>query len=163
MRTAVSSVSLTVALCFPLAVQAQAGPHAKFGPLGWVAVASGSCVETTVRSVAPRLDGLDPTKEHFQRQDFIRSGVAVTFNKKLGKPNGIQWAEVVHYQQEAGNNIMMSERVGDRVRVCFLGEPEADEACDPKVDLRGRTFSVYDYRQRASYSGMNSEHGCGGA
>jgi hypothetical protein len=163
MRTAISAVSLTVALFCQLAVQTQAEPNAKFEPLAWMVVASGSCVDTTVRLVAPRLTGLDPAKEHFTRQDFVGSGVAVTFNTKLGRPSGVMWAEVVHYQEEPGNNIMMKERVGDRVRVCFLGEPKADEACNPKTDLRGRTFSVYDYRQHASYSGMNSEHDCGGA
>jgi len=151
MRRAALSFSLTVALSVPLAVRTQAATY------------SGSCVNTTVRLVAPRLAGLDPAKEHFTRQDFIQSGVAVTFNTKLGLKNGIQWAEVVHYQREPRNSIMMAERVGDRVRVCFLGGPEADEACDPKTDLRGWKFSVYDYRQHASYSGINSEHDCGGA
>lgn len=151
MGGAVLSVALSVALSAPLAVRTHAATY------------SGSCVNTTVRLVAPRLDGLDPAKEHFTREDFIESGVAVTFNTKLGLKNGVQWAEVVHYQAEPGNGIMIAERVGDRVRVCFLGGPEADEACDPKTDLRGWKFSVYDYRQRASYSGINSEHGCGGA
>jgi hypothetical protein len=150
-RTALLSALLMVTSSLPLAVQTQAPTH------------SGSCVNTTVRLVAPRLDGLDPAKEHFTRQDFIQSGVAVTFNTKLGLKNGIQWAEVVHYQGEPHNNIMMAERIGERVRVCFLGGPEADEACDPKTDLRGWKFDVYDYRQHASYSGINSEHGCGGA
>jgi hypothetical protein len=164
MRIMVALISLAVALSFPLAVQAKAAPYEKFGLLQPpVYVASGSCVDTTVRLVAPRLDGLDPAKEHFTRQEFIDSGVAVTFNTKLGTLNHRLRAEVVHYQQEPGNNIMMNERVGDRVRVCFLGGPKADRACDPNTDLRGRKFSVYDYRQHASYSGMNSEHGCGGA
>jgi hypothetical protein len=162
-RTTISSVSLTVALFCQSAMQTQAEPYARVGPLGWTVVASASCVDTTVRLVAPRLTGSDPAKEHFTRQDFIDSGVDVTFNTKLGSPSGVIWAEVVHYQDEPGNNIMMTERVGDRVRVCFLGTPHADEACDPKTDLRGRKFSVYDYRQHASYSGMNSEHDCGGA
>jgi hypothetical protein len=33
------------------------------------------------------------------------------------------------------NTIMMAERIGERVRICFLGGPEADEACDPKTDM----------------------------
>lgn len=151
MLTALLSALLMVTSSLLLAVQTQARAY------------SGSCVNTTVRLVAPRLDGLDPAKEHFTRQDFIESGVAVTFNTKLGLKNGIQWAEVVHYQGEPRNSIMMAERIGERVRVCFLGGPEADEACDPKTDLRGWKFSVYDYRQHASYSGINSEHDCGGA
>jgi hypothetical protein len=101
--------------------------------------------------------------QHYTRQEIIDSGPAVTFNTKIGQPKGVMWAEVVHYGGEPGNSIMIDEHPGDRVRVCFLGEPKPDEACDPKTDLRGRKFSVYDYRQAASYSGINSEHDCGGA
>jgi len=90
------------------------------------------------------------------------SGVDITFNTKIGQPSGLNWAEVVHYQDGA-NGVMMGERPGDRVKVCFLHGPEADEVCNPQKDGRGRWFSVYDDRQRASYTGMNSEHGCGGA
>jgi hypothetical protein len=125
--------------------------------------ASVSCVNTTVRSVLPRLTS-DTPNQHYTRQQLIDGGVAVTFNTKIGEPSGIMWAEVVHYQQEPGNSIMIAERPGDRVHVCFLGVPlERDVACNPKVDTRGRKFNVYDYRQHASYSGINSEHDCGGA
>ncbi len=151
MRIVPLSIVLVIASSLPLTGQTQASPY------------SASCVNTTVRLVAPRLTGLDPAKEHFTRQDFIQSGVAVTFNTKLGLTSGMQWAEVVHYQGEAGNSIMMGEGIGDHVRVCFLGGPEADRACNPETDRRGWKFSVYDYRQRASYSGINSEHECGGA
>jgi hypothetical protein len=161
-RPVLSSVSLGVALLLPTAMQAHAEEYGGF-QIAATVVASGPCVNTTVRLVAPRLDGEDPAKEHFTRADFISSGVAVTFNTKIGQPSGKSWAQVVHYQQEAGNDIMMAERIGDRVRVCFLRAPKAEGDCDPKTDGRGREFSVYDYRQDASYSGMNSEHGCGGA
>jgi hypothetical protein len=133
-----------------------------FAALVASAALSGPCVDTTVRSVTPRLT-TDQPNEHYTRQDFIDSGVAVTFNTKIGQPSGHIWAEVVHYGGEPGNTVMMNEHPGDRVRVCFLGSPKADEACDPKTDLRGRKFGVYDYKQHASYSGINSEHGCGGA
>lgn len=124
--------------------------------------ASAPCVDTTVRSVEPRLTNGDP-HERYTRQEFIDSGPAVTFNTKIGQPNGVIWAEVVHYGGQPGNTVMIAERPGERVRVCFLGGPKPDEDCNPKTDLRGRKFSVYDYRQHASYSGINSEHDCGGA
>ncbi|HEY1656242.1 MAG TPA: hypothetical protein VGF86_14145 [Candidatus Tumulicola sp.] len=129
---------------------------------GATIVASTSCVNTTVRSVEPRLTSGRPN-EPYTRQEIIDSGPAVTFNTKIGQPTGVIWAEVVHYGNEPGNAVMIRERPGDRVRVCFLGGPKPDEACDPRTDLRGRTFSVYDYRQEASYAGMNGEHDCGGA
>jgi hypothetical protein len=144
-----------------VAIPARAAPPMEFERSETLIVAVGPCVDTTVRSVEPRLVGGAQT--HFTRQEFIDSGVAVTFNTKIGNPSGVAWAEVVHYQDEPGNTIMMNERVGDRVRVCFVSAPKADAQCNPKVDGRGREFSVYDFRQRASYSGMNSEHGCGGA
>lgn len=124
--------------------------------------ASARCVDTTVRSVEPRLTSGDPN-ERYTRQEMIDSGPAVTFNTKIGQPNGVIWAEVVHYGAQPGNGVMMQERPGDHVRVCFLGAPKPDAACNPKTDLRGRTFGVYDYRRHASYSGINSEHDCGGA
>ena len=131
------------------------------GP-GKTVAASASCVNTTVRSVEPRLTSGTPNQP-YTRQEIIDSGPDVTFNTKIGQPKGVIWAEVVHYGGVAGNNVMIRERPGDRVRVCFLGGPKPDAGCDPKTDLRGRTFSVYDYRQNATYSGINSEHGCGGA
>jgi hypothetical protein len=122
-----------------------------------------ACVNTTVRSVEPRLTGGD--QKTFTAQDFEQSGVEVEFNTTLGSDpaNPNMRAAVVHYQNTAGNKIMMKERRGDKVQVCFLSRPAPEVYCDPDKDSRGRTFRVYDYRQRAQYSGMNSEHDCGGA
>jgi hypothetical protein len=160
MGTSAFLTALAIAAVLPLA---QARASADLGGLGAVvAVAPSSCVETTVRSVEPRLTS-GAGNEPYTRQEIVDSGPAVTFNTKLGQPNGVMWAEVVHYGSEPSNEVMIAERPGDRVRVCFLGSPKADEACNPKTDLRGRKFSVYDYRQAASYSGINSEHDCGGA
>jgi hypothetical protein len=152
--------TLSLSLIFILSSSLAAGANVdtqKAGSPHSVVAAASSCVDTTVRSVTPRLG----TGTTFTRQDFINSGVDVTFNTHLGVPSG--WASVVHYQQTAGNNVMMNERAGNRVRVCFLGGPKADQYCHPSTDPRGRKFSVYDYRQHASYSGINSEHDCGGA
>ncbi|MFY9884731.1 MAG: hypothetical protein WAK15_08155 [Candidatus Cybelea sp.] len=159
-RTAAFLTSLAMTALVPVAQARAADVTVK--TFGAIVVASASCVDTTVRSVEPRLTNGTPN-ERYTRQEITDSGPAVTFNTKIGQPNGVMWAEVVHYGGQSGNGVMINERPGDRVRVCFLGGPTPDEACNPKTDLRGRTFSVYDYRQHASYSGINSEHDCGGA
>jgi hypothetical protein len=121
------------------------------------------CVDTTVRIVEPRLtaDG----QKTFTARDFDESGVVVEFNTFLGSDpaNPRLRATVTHYEGTAGNNIMMRERVGDKVQACFLSRPAPTVYCNPDKDDRGRVFRVYDYRQHAQYSGMNSEHDCGGA
>ncbi|MFY9739761.1 MAG: hypothetical protein WAK11_12005 [Candidatus Cybelea sp.] len=122
-----------------------------------------ACVNTTVRTVEPRLTGGD--QKTFTVRDFEQSGVEVEFDTTLGADpaNPNMRAAVTHYQNTAGNNIMMTERKGDKVQVCFLSRPAPTTYCDPDTDGRGRVFRVYDYRRRAQYSGMNSEHDCGGA
>jgi hypothetical protein len=156
------STAQALVLMILLPIQAQASPGGGSARLEPEVVASAPCADTTVRSVTPRLTS-DTPNEHFTHQDYVESGVAVTFNTKIGRPMGVAWAEVVHYGGLSGNDIMMNERPGDRVRVCYLGGPWRDAACNPDTDGRGRVFSVYDYRQHASYSGINSEHDCGGA
>jgi hypothetical protein len=151
--TALAAVTLfSAAVTF-----AQAEPLNKPGP--WH---SRSCVDTTVAAVTPRLGNAGQTT--FSAQDFEQSGVSVAFNTRLGAlPGSGARAAVTHYQGEPGNDVMARERAGDRVQVCFLGGPKPSKFCDPKKDPRGRSYRVYDYRQRAAYSGMNSEHDCGGA
>jgi len=121
------------------------------------------CVDTTVRIVEPRLtaDG----QKTFTARDFEESGAVVEFNTFLGSDpaNPRLRAAVTHYEGTGGNNIMMRERAGDKVQVCFLSRPAPTAYCNPDRDGRGRLFRVYDYRQHAQYSGMNSEHDCGGA
>jgi len=121
------------------------------------------CVDTTVVIVTPRLGNEGQTT--YPKQQFIDTGVAVWFNTTLGsdpadKPSR---AGVVHYQDSRGNNVMMAERKGDKVQVCFLGAPAPTSSCDPDKDSRGRTYRVYDYKQKQQYNGLNSEHDCGGA
>src|SRR5260370_11041865 len=124
------ALSLIFVLSVPFAVQARADSPDKSGLLKPSVIAWGRCAETTVRSVTPRLMSSGQTT--FTRQDLINSGVEVTFYTHIGVGSG--WAEVVHYQQTAGNNIMMNERKGERVRVCFLGGPSRSQYCDPSKD-----------------------------
>jgi hypothetical protein len=101
----------------------------------------------------------------FTKQDFLASGVYVEFNTALGTNPAAApgHASVTHYQGTAGNSVMMAEKKGDKVQVCFLGPPAPTVYCDPDQDARGRTYRVYDYRQKQQYNGINSEHDCGGA
>jgi hypothetical protein len=66
-----------------------------------------ACVDTTVRSVEPRLTSDD--QKTFTASDFQQSGVFVEFNTTLGSDpaNPNMRAAVTHYQNTAGNNAMM--------------------------------------------------------
>ncbi len=121
------------------------------------------CVDTTVVSVTPRLQTFG--QKTFTTADFEQSGVEVSFSTHLGVDPLFpkERASVTHYQGLDGNDIMMSERPGDKVQVCFLAVPAPTKFCNPDKDDRGRLYRVYDYRQHASYAGWNSEHTCGGA
>jgi hypothetical protein len=139
---------------------AQDAPKYKSGPWHYRSI---QCVDSTVKSVTPRLGSAGQTS--YSKSDFLQSGVAVTFNTRLGadpaEPSAL--AGVVHYQDSAGNSVMMAEHRGDRVQVCFLQVPAPTDFCNPDSDSRGRLYRVWDYRQKAQYNGANSEHGCGGA
>jgi hypothetical protein len=121
-----------------------------------------ACVKTTVTSVEPRLVAEGQTK--FSAQDF-ENGVDVRFKTHLGADpaHPHMFASVTHYGGLPGNEIMFRERPGDKVQVCFLSRPAPTDGCNPDQDERGRVYRVYDYRQHEQYSGMNTEHGCGGA
>lgn len=133
------------------------------------------CLNATVLSVTPRLYTLN--QRVFTVRDFEQSGVVVTFKTRLGVDPALRlpsdipaqfralagYADVTHYQNVEGNDVMTSERRGDIVQVCFLGPPIPTKSCNPDKDARGRLYRVYDYRQHASYEGWNSEHACGGA
>ncbi|MGP6158445.1 MAG: hypothetical protein ACLPYS_13230 [Vulcanimicrobiaceae bacterium] len=157
-----STMVLQTALVASTAAAASAGDASDYvnGPWHYRAV---SCVDTTVTSVTPRLTSEGRTT--FTTADFQSSGVDVSFATGLGiqplDPQG--HAEVVHYQNTAGNEVMMREHRGDRVQVCFLGGPAPTLECNPDKDLRGREYRVWDYKQQKQYSGGNSEHDCGGA
>lgn len=146
---------------FALTVAPALADDVQYAPGVWH-YRSVSCVNTTVRTVEPRLTsaGQKPTM-----QDFVQSGVEVEFNTTLGADpaNRGMRAAVTHYQDTPGNSIMIREHPGDKVQVCFISRPAPTAYCNPDKDGRGRVFRVYDYRQRAQYSGMNTEHDCGGA
>lgn len=132
-------------------------------PGPWTSTRAVPCVDTTVTDVGPRLTQAGQTT--FTAQDYQSSGVEVEYATTLGSDPKLPPAHVVviHYEEAANNAVMQRERRGDRVQVCFLGGPQRSQYCNPDTDPRERQYRVYDYRQHAAYSGMNSEHGCGGA
>ena len=121
------------------------------------------CVDTTVKTVTPRLVSAGQTS--YSKKDFDQSGVEVGFNTRLGADPVVPSAfvGVSHYQGDAGNSVMIAEHPGDRVQVCIVQIPAPTQTCNPDTDPRGRVYRVWDYRQKAQYSGLNSEHDCGGA
>jgi hypothetical protein len=157
-------LSLVVVACIAAsaAVPAAAQNDIQYKPGVWH-YKSISCVDTTVAAVTPRL-GTDG-QTTFTKQDFLSTGVQVTFNTTLGSNPAAApaYASVVHYQKSPGNSVMMAEKKGDKIQVCFLGPPAPTTECDPDTDPRGRTYRVYDYKQKQQYNGINSEHDCGGA
>jgi hypothetical protein len=121
-----------------------------------------ACVDTTVKSVQPRLTAEGQTT--FTAQDF-ENGVEVVYDTRLGSDpaHPDMLASVTLYGGVPGTEVMMKERAGDRVQVCFISRPAPTVDCNPDSDVRGRVFRVYDFKQQAQYYGQNTEHGCGGA
>ena len=135
-------------------------PEYKSGPWHYRSI---SCVDTTVKTVTPRLVSGGQTS--YSKKDFDQSGVEVAFTTRLGADPAVSAAfvGVTHYQGDVGNSVMVAEHPGDRVQVCIVQIPAPTRTCNPDTDSRGRVYRVWDYRQKAQYSGMNSEHDCGGA
>jgi hypothetical protein len=152
------AVSL-MALLGTQAVSADTEPDYVPGPWHYHAI---TCIDTTVVAVTPRLS--NGASGHYTAADF-QSGAMVEYDTGLGIvplfPTG--HAAIVHYGDEPGNTVMGAEHVGDKVQVCYLGGPAPTSVCNPDKDNRGRSYRVYDYRQKQQYWGYNSEHLCGGA
>ena len=121
-----------------------------------------ACADTTVKSVQPRLTGEGQTA--FTTADF-ESGVEVVYDTHLGSDpaHPEMLASVTLYGGVPGAEVMTKERAGDRVQVCFISRPAPTADCNPDLDVRGRVFRVYDFKQQRQYYGQNTEHGCGGA
>ena len=157
-------LSLAFVACIAASTTVPAGAQedVQYMPGAWH-YKSIQCVDTTVVTVTPRLGNAGQTT--FSKQQFLDTGVYVEFKTTLGSDPAAKPANagVVHYQDSPGNSVMMAEKKGDKVQVCFLGPPAPTTTCDPDKDSRGRTYRVYDYKQKQQYNGGNSEHGCGGA
>jgi hypothetical protein len=122
------------------------------------------CITTTVLRITTRLTSQDP--DTGKETQVPGSGYQIIMRGRLPDKYG-GWLEptVVFYQDAPENKLVARERAGDKVQVCAIGFPDADDltVCNPKTDRRGRNLRVYDYARRFSYEGPNSEHMCGGA
>jgi len=109
------------------------------------------CVQTTIARVTSYFEN-DPS-----------SGSVIIFASNLGVSHfKDQKATIVDRYATAGAAITKA-RAGDSVKLCLVDTPKAGEGCDPNKDPRGRIYSAYDNRLRASFTGSNANHGCGGA
>jgi hypothetical protein len=91
------------------------------------------------------------------------SGYVVAFQSKIGLER-FSNATVAVVDRNAGKKSAIArQKVGDKVQVCLIETPSRDQSCNPDKDPRGRVYRVYNYRLKATYSGWNSNHGCGGA
>jgi hypothetical protein len=158
MKRILATASCAV-LLGPVAAAAQTPDPGLRGPWHYLSVA---CVDTTVYSVIPRLTV--PGQRTFTKADFKNAGVEVEFNSYLGMGPAFpkMRAMVTHYELEDGDGLMMEERPGDKVQLCFLNGPTPGPGCNPDKDPRGREYRIFDYKRHASYDGWNEEHGCGG-
>jgi hypothetical protein len=96
------------------------------------------------------------------------SGIVIVFGSHLGvkqfkddKGKPMQAAIVDRYAEKSAP--IYRARVGDGIKLCLTEVPQRDSGCNPAKDSRGRIYSAYDSRLRATFGGANSNHGCGGA
>jgi hypothetical protein len=96
----------------------------------------------------------------------------VTLTDRFGQPIGsgrdangmsVVFADHVTLVAYSVSTVVLRERVGDRVQLCYLGHVEGTQGCSPTTDDRGRLYRVYDFRLHAAWSATNSQHVCGGA
>ena len=104
-----------------------------------------TCADTTIAKINDRY-----RKPIGSNPDDLSEGMLISF------ASGVT---LVAYETSL---IAKAETRGDRVQLCFLGHIRHTDGCRPDLDTRGRVYRVYDYRQRAAYTIMNSERPCGG-
>jgi hypothetical protein len=115
------------------------------------AIAAPQCVNTKI------------SKTEFYFPGQAGSGYVVIFASTLGVGRFANtYATIVDRYSSAGSPISRA-RAGDAIKLCLTQTPQAGQGCDPNKDNRGRIYSAYDSRLRATFSGANSNHGCGGA
>lgn len=95
----------------------------------------GECVQTTIVSVGPRLEGAPD------------SGSSVQYANGMGQ---------VSYEVLPA---VGQSQAGDEVRVCLVSIPEN---CPPGDD-RGRVYAATNMRTGGAWSAPDSQHMCGGA
>jgi hypothetical protein len=110
-----------------------------------------SCVQTKI------------SKTEFYFPGQAGSGYVVVFASTLGVSSFKNThATIVDRFASAGSPISRAH-AGDVVKLCLTQTPVAGNGCNPSKDNRGRIYSAYDQRLKASFNGANSDHLCGGA
>jgi hypothetical protein len=107
-----------------------AAAHA--GPLP---VKVGQCVDTAIKDVGTRLEGVPDSGDAVRYAD---GGSQVSYDTIKG---------------------LKGSRAGDPVRLCLKSLPEN---CPPGDD-RGKSYRATDLRTHSSWVAFDSEHMCGGA
>lgn len=97
----------------------------------------GTCSRTSIEEIAGRLEG----------DTEFSSGTSVNFENGTGQ---------VSYDREEA---IIDSRPGDKVLQCLISVPRN---CPPG-DLRGRLFTVTNFRTQQSWTLSDSQHSCGGA
>jgi hypothetical protein len=110
---------------------------------GNVFPAVGTCHETTITDIGPRLSD-KPDGEHAPPDD---SGTSVSY-----ADNGSQ----VSYELEAE---IVKSKVGDHVKMCVV---ELPTEC-PAGDNRGVVYETVNERTGGTWKLPDSQHSCGGA
>lgn len=135
LKGVVLATCLGVSACGQSPTQAVDAPATTQSAANDVPQNVGDCVETTVASVGPRLEGAPD------------AGSAITYT------NGL---EQVEYDVVPG---IANSRPGDAVRVCLQSLPQN---CPPGDD-RGRVYAGTNLRTNETWSAPDSQHSCGGA
>lgn len=103
------------------------------------------------------------TKKGYYFENQPDSGSYAVFKSRLGVTQFKDVTVAVVDRSASPNSVLAKQQVGDRVQVCLIGYPTKDQFCNPDRDSRGRYYRIYNYRQKAEYSGTNGNHLCGGA
>jgi hypothetical protein len=103
------------------------------------------------------------TKKGYYFENQPDSGSYAQFKSKLGVTQFQNITVSVVDRSAAPDSVLAKQQVGDRVQVCLVGYPASNQYCNPNRDPRGRYYRIYNYRQKAEYSGTNGNHLCGGA
>jgi hypothetical protein len=110
-----------------------------------------NCVQTTITRVTTYFEN-DPS-----------SGSVIIFASNLGVSTFKNERATIVDRNASAGAVIKRVRAGDSVKLCLTRVPTADKYCNPSKDTRGRVYSAYDNRLRASFSGSNADHDCGGA
>ncbi len=140
--TAMATTTAPAAAPAPVAAASMAGGDTVTDANGNVFPKVGTCHETTITGIGPRLDTTPGTNNGPDS-----SGTSVDYADNSGG---------VSYDLEPE---IVKSKVGDHVKVCVV---ELPTEC-PKGDNRGVVYSAVNERTGGTWKLPDSQHSCGGA